>query len=69
MKRKRSSDDDKAMINEIIKRVKLCLDKKRKRDGDDEDDQLLALSCKRMKLNDDTDNSLRQQRRDILVYL
>ena len=66
MKRKRSSDDDTAIINEIIKRVKLCLDKKRKRDDDDE---VEALSCKRMKLSDDTDNSLRQQRRDILVYL
>lgn len=69
MKRKRSADDDTAVINEIIKRVKLCFDRKRKRDDEDDDFALLSLSCKRMKLSEDTDSSLRQRRRDILVYL
>lgn len=70
MKRKRSADDDTAVINEIIKRVKLCFDRKRKRDDEEDDDfALLSLSCKRMKLSEDTDSSLRQRRRDILVYL
>ena len=68
MKRKR--EDDNTIIDEIIKRLKLCLEnnKKRKREDDDENDVFALSSCKkRIKLEDS--NILRQNRRDILVYL
>lgn len=70
MKRKRE-DDNTSIVKEIMKRVKLCLYKKRKREDDDDDnDDVFALSSckKRMKL-EDSNNILRQNRRDILVYL
>ena len=67
MKRKREEDDYK----EVIKRIKYFIDnhlsRKRKRDDDNDDDYVLSQSCKKIKVQHDTNPS--QYRRDILVYL
>jgi hypothetical protein len=68
MKRKREEEVQDDVIQEIIKRVKLCFDRKRKREDDDDDLFSLTSSCKRMKLINEEDER-RQYRRDILVYL
>ena len=67
MKRKRE-DDNTSIVKEIMKRVKLCLYKKRKRE-DDDDDVFALSSCRKRMKTEDSNNILRQNRRDILVYL
>ena len=62
MKRKREEEvDDEVQV--IMKRIKLIMTKKRKRDEDDE-----ACTSKRIKLCSNEYTST-QYRRDILVYL
>jgi len=64
MKRKREEmvDDE---VEAIMKRIKLIMTKKRKRD---EDDEVMACASKRIKVCSHEYTST-QYRRDILVYL